>query len=189
MIKGIKESGLKLKPAKCHFACQEVEYLGHLVTPEGLKMNKRLVEAIEEFPSPTDVRGVRPFLGLASYYRRFIDVFSKIAEPLRELTRKNTNFQWAKACDEAKTRLKNRLTTAPVLAYPSFDKPYMVETDASISGLGAVLMQMQHDSKLHTVAYANRSLTAAEQNYSITELETLAVVWALTRFHSYIYGP
>ena len=188
VIKRIIKAGLKLKPAKCHFARQEVEYLGHLVTPEGLKTNKRLVEAIKEFPSPTDVRGVRRFLGLASYYRRFIDGFSKIAEPLRELTRKNTDFQWTKACDEAMTRLKNRLTTAPVLAYPSFDKPYTVETDASISGLGAVLMQMQDDSKLHPVAYASRSLTAAERNYSITELETLAIVWALTRFHSYIYG-
>ena len=188
VIKRIKEAGLKLKPAKCHFARQEVEYLGHLLTPEGLKMNKRLVEAIKEFPSPTDVRGVRRFLGLASYYRRFIDGFSKIAEPLRELTHKNTDFQWTEACDEAMTRLKNRLTTAPVLAYPSFDKLYTVEIDASISGLGAVLMQMQDDSKLHPVAYASRSLTAAERNYSITQLETLAVVWALTRFHSYIYG-
>ena len=86
------------------------------------------------------------------------------------------------------TRLKNRLTTAPVLTYPSFDKPYTVETDTSISGLGAVLVQMQDDSKLHPVVYASRSLTPAERNYSITELETLAVVWALTRFHSYIYG-
>ena len=85
-------------------------------------------------------------------------------------------------------QLKDCLTHAPVLAYPSFDKPYMVETDASICGLGAVVSKIQDDAKLHPIAYASRSLTAAERNYSITELETLAVVWALTRFHSYFYG-
>ena len=84
--------------------------------------------------------------------------------------------------------LKEKLTTAPVLAYPSFGKPYTVETDASISGLGAVLSQIQVDKKLHPVAYASRSLSPAERNYSVTKLETLAVVWALARFHSYLYG-
>ena len=190
VLERIKQAGLKLKPSKCFFARREVEYLGHLVTPEGLKTNPKLIEAIKQFPRPTDVSGVRRFLGLASYYRRFIEGFSKIAEPLRELTRKNAVFQWtsASACEQAMTHLKDQLTNAPVLAYPSFDKPYTVETDASISGLGAVLSQVQDDKKLHPVAYASRSLTAAERNYSITELEALAVVWALTRFHSYLYG-
>ena len=187
VIMRVEEAGLKLKPTKCHFAHREVEYLGHLITPEGLKPNEKLVEAIKLFLPPTDVSGVRRFLGLASYYRCFIDGFSKIAEPIRELTRKNSVFYWTEACKEAMTRLKYALTTAPVLAYPSLDKPFTVETDASISGLGAVLMQVQDDSKLHPVAYASRSLNAAERNYSITELETLAVVWALTRFHTTIY--
>ena len=90
VIQRIEEAGLKLKPTKCHFARSEVEYLGHLVTPKGLKTNQRLVEAVNMFPTPTDVNGVRRFLGLASYYRRFIDGFARIAAPLRELTRKNT---------------------------------------------------------------------------------------------------
>ena len=188
VIKRVGEAGLKLKPSKCHFIRNEVEYLGHLITPEGLKPNSKLVEAVQGFPRPLDVSGVRRFLGLASYYRRFIQNFARVAEPLRELTRKNATFHWTQACEDAMKELQARLTTAPVLAYPSFGKPYTLETDASISGLGAVLSQMQPDEKLHPVAYASRSLSAAERNYSVTELETLAVVWALTRFHSYLYG-
>ena len=97
VIQRIEEEGLKLKPTKCHFARSEVEYLGHLVTPEGLKTNQRLVEAVTMFPPPTDVNGVRRFLGLASYYRRFIDGFVRITAPLRELIRKNTVFNWTEA--------------------------------------------------------------------------------------------
>ena len=188
VIERISEAGLKLKPSKCLFVRSEVEYLGHLITPEGLKPNSRLVAAVRDFPRPTNVSGVRRFLGLSSYYRRFIRNFAKIAEPLRELTRKNATFTWTVACEDAMDKLKERLTTAPVLAYPAFRKPYTVETDASISGLGAVLSQTQPDQKLHPVAYASRSLSTAERNYCVTELETLAVVWALTRFHSYLYG-
>ena len=177
VIQRIMEAGLKLKPSKCHFAQREVEYLGHLVTPEGLKPNRQLFEAITEFSTPANVSEVRRFLGLASYYRRFIDGFAKIAAPLQELTRKNTPFHWTEACNKSMRTLKTQLTSALVLAYPSFHRPFTVETDASIIGLGAVLQQTQEDSKLHPVAYASRSLTAAEQNYSITELEALAVVW------------
>ena len=150
--------------------------------------NKSLVEAIVQFPQPTDVSGIRQFLGLASYYQRFIRNFAQIAEPLRELTHKNSTFQWTEPCEAAIVMLKKKLTSAPVLAFPSFDKPFTVETDASISGIGAALSQTQEDGKLHPVAYASRALTPAERNYSITELKTLAVMWALTRYHSYLYG-
>ena len=129
VIERIREAGLKLKPSKCRFICREVEYLGHLVTPEGLKPNFRLVEAVQQFPRPVDVSGVRRFLGMSSYYRRFINNFTRVAEPLRELTRNNVLFHWRPACDEAMQKLKERLT--------SFGKPYTVETDASISWLGA----------------------------------------------------
>ena len=139
ICKRIEEAGLKLKPSKCRFVCKEVEYLGHLVTPEGLRTNEKLVEAIKQFTRPADVSGVCRFLGLSSYYRRFIRNFSRVAEPLRELTRKDTLFLWTPSCEEAMCQLKEKLTTAPILAYPSFDKPFTVETDASISGIGAVL--------------------------------------------------
>ena len=159
-----------------------------MVTPEGLKVNHRLTEAVWEFPHPTDVTEVCRFLGLASYYRRFIKQFAKIAEPLRALTCKGVEFKWTTACQESMDQLKQMLVSSPVLAYPSFKKPFQLETDASVKGIGAVLSQQQDDQKFHPVAFASRSLTAAERNYSITELETLAVVWAVDHFHPYLYG-
>ena len=188
VIQRIQEAGLKLKPTKCHFIRKEVEYLGHMITPEGLKTNPRLVAAVERFPRPQNLSEVRRFLGLSSYYRRFIPQFSQIAQPLHALTRKGAEFQWTDACEEAMKTLKERLVSAPVLAYPSFDKPFVMETDASIAGVGVVLSQPQKDGQLHPVAYASRSLSAPERNYAITELETLAVVWAIAHFHSYLYG-
>ena len=143
---------------------------------------------IAQFPQPTNANSVRRFIGLASYYRLFIKNFSHISEPSCELTRKNTTFQWTPACEAAMTLLKGKLTTTPVLAFPAFDRDFTVETDASISGIGAVLSQRQDNGKLHPVAYANCSLSSAECNYSVTEMETLALVWALTKFNHYLYG-
>ena len=125
---------------------------------------------------------------MSSYYRRFIKEFSTIAQPLTALTRSGVAFDWTKECQTAFDRLKRSLITASVLCYPSFDSPFVLEMDASIKGIGAILSQVQKDDHRHPVAYASRSLTAAERNYGITELETLAVVWAITHFHSYLYG-
>ena len=188
MIERLQQAGLKLKPAKCHFVREEVEYLGHLITPEGLKPNPKLVTAVKEFPVPQDVREVRQFVGLSSYYRHFIPLFAKIAKPLHELTRKGAEFVWTQECQTAFETLTRKLVQAPVLSYPSFDKAFTLETDASIEGIGAVLSQPQDDGHLHPVAYASRALSLQERNYAITELETLAVVWAISHFHSYLYG-
>lgn len=137
---------------------------------------------------PQNLKQLRQFLGLSSYYRRFVPQFEKMAQPLHHLTKKDVTFIWDAACQEAFEALKQKLIQAPVLAYPSIDKDFSLETDVSIQGLGEVLSQLQSDGRLHPVAYASRSLTPAEANYSITELETLAVVWAITYFHSYLYG-
>ena len=188
VITRLQEVGLKLKPAKCHFAREQVEYLGHLITPSGLKPNPKLVAAVGEFPAPHDLKTVRQFLGLSSYYRRFIRGYAAVARPLHQLTRKDTEFVWTEQCQAAFKELKQKLTTAPVLAYPMVDHDFTLETDASIRGLGAVLSQKQADGLLHPVAYASRSLSGPEANYRITELETLAVVWAITYFHHYLYG-
>ena len=165
-----------------------MEYLGHVLTPDGLKPNPALVSAVREFPVPTCLKELRRFLGLASYYRRFIPKFASIAQSLHHLTCKDVPFIWTEAATSAFQELKERLTTSPVLAYPSFDQDLVLETDASISGLGAVLAQVQSDGKLHPIAYASRSLSPPEKNYSVTELETLAVVWAMSNFHYYLYG-
>ena len=188
VIQRIEGAGLKLKPSKCCFVREEVEYLGHVLTPDGLKTNPRLVEAIKVYPQPQNVKEVRQFLGLSSYYRRFIEKFAAVAQQLTALTRNNVAFKWTAECQESVDRLKQCLTTAPVLCYPLFDRPFVLETNASIRGIGAILSQAQDDGQCHPIAYASRSLTAAERNYSITELETLAVVWLITHFHSYLYG-
>lgn len=125
---------------------------------------------------------------MASYYRRFIAGFAKIAHPLHHLTAKGVPFYWSPECEVAFTTLKSKLVTPPVLAYPCFGKPFTLETDASIMGLGAILSQEQEDGKSHPVAYASRALSPAEKNYGVTDLETLAVVWGITHFHSYLYG-
>ena len=188
VLKRIIDVGLKLKPAKCQFFRQEVEYLGHTITPLGLKTSNRHVTAVDQFPTPTHIREVRRFLGMVSYYRRFIPSFAKIAHPLHALTRKDAQFEWTHECQEAFETLKKQLISAPVLGYPRFDAPFVLETDASIDGLGAVLSQTQEDGKLHPIAYASRALTPGEKNYGITDLETLAVVWSLSHFQSYLYG-
>lgn len=145
VILRICEAGLKLKPSKCHFIREEVEYLGHLITPQGLKTNARLTAAVAEFPRPQNVSEVRRFLGLSSYYRRFVSNFARVASPLHALTRKGAEFEWTNECEVSFQALKEKLTSAPVLAYPSFERPFVLETDASIAGIGAVLSQPQDD--------------------------------------------
>ena len=188
VLERIGQVGLKLKPAKCHLVRQEVEYLGHVITPHGLLPNPKLIEAVRDFAVPTCVKETGQFLGLASYYRRFVPQFAKIARPLYLLTRKNVSFEWTTSCQTAFDQLKCFLIQSPILAYPDFSKEFTVESDASIKGLGAVLSQTQEDGKLHPVSYASRALSRVEENYAITELETLAVVWALTHFHHLVYG-
>ena len=181
-------AGLKLKPSKCHFICQRVEYLGHLITPDGIQPNPQCISAVKDFPTPKSVHEVRQFLGLTSYYRRFIKSFAKTAQPLHALTRKGAQFEWSDQCQAAFDTLKYLLISAPVLLYPNFNKGFKLETDASIKGLGAVLIQDQADGRAHPVAYASRALSPQEKNYLITELETLAVVWAVNHFRVYLYG-
>ena len=139
---------------------------------------------------PTDVTKVNQFLGLASYYRRFVPGFSSIATPIHALTKKNALFQWTPQCQSAFDRLKELLVTAPVLAYPRFgpEEEFVLETDASLNGLGAVLGQRQDDGHIHPIAYASRSLQPHETNYAISELETLGLVWAVKMFRPYILG-
>ena len=164
----LREVNLMLKPGKCHFARKEVQYLGHVLTPDGVKPNQDLVKAVECFPAPKDLKGVRRFLGMSSYYRKFIPQFSKVAEPLHKLIRKDTPFDWSPECEAAFKSLKGKLIAAPILAYPSFEEPFLVETDASIEGLGTVLSQKQSDGQQHPIAFASRSFNPAEKNYSIT---------------------
>ena len=112
--------GLKLNPSKCHFVCDSVNYLGHVITPDGLTPTSSHIAAIQGFPVPQDIKALRQFLGLASFYRRFIPNFARIAKPLHKLTRKNVPFEWSAACQKSFDVLKNKLVESSVLAYPNF---------------------------------------------------------------------
>ena len=182
VIEKLAEVGLKLKPSKCRLAQKELEYLGHVV---GLKTSPRLVEAVQCFPVPRSVKSVRSFLGLTSYYRKFILNVAKIARPLHGLMC-NARFIWSADCQAAFLELKGQLIIPPVLASPNFARDFVIETDASIDGIGAVLGQYQDDRA--SISYASRGLNCSERNYGITELETLALVWAISHFHHFLYG-
>ena len=188
VIDCLREVNLKLNPLKCKFVRKEVDYLGHVITARGLKPNPRLTDTVQKFPRPSNLHEIRRFLGMTPYYRRLIKNFAKVACPLRQLTAKGVPFQWTTEHETAFQELKTRLISPPVLAYPCCTRDFTLKTDASIQGLGAVLSQAQEDGRLHPVAYASRALNQAEKNYSVTEIETLAVVWAVTYFHIYLFG-
>jgi len=187
VLKRIAGAGLKLKPKKCHFFCKEVLYLGHVVSAEGISTDPAKVQAVQDWGVPRDLTDVRSFLGLCSYYRRFIPKFSTIAKPLTKLTEKNVGFMWGTDQEEAWLELKQKLLTAPILAYPDPTREFIVDTDASAYGIGAVLSQVQ-DGAERVIAYGSRSLTKEERHYCVTRKEMLAVVFYLKHFRHYLYG-
>ena len=137
----LDQPGLRLKPKKCKFIRERVEYLGHVISKHGIEVDPIKVAAIRDFPPPTNLKSLKSFLGLASYYRCFIPNFSSVAGPLHLLNHKDAPFVWSSSCQEAFELLKHLLTTASVLAYPNFEHSFILETDASGAGLGAVLAQ------------------------------------------------
>ena len=152
VLERLRKADLKLKPSKCSLLKEEVIYLGFVVSRGGVKADPNKVTAVQNFPQPDTVKKLRSFLGLSSYYRRFIPGYAKIARPLHELTGADKKFVWTSDCDGAFERLKSCLVTAPVLKFPDLKQPYLLETDASAQGLGAVLAQVGEDGKIHPVA-------------------------------------
>ena len=183
----LKKAHLTLKPAKCHFGYQELKFLGHVITPKGVLPDPDKTKAVANFPTPQSKKDLRSFLGLCSYYRRFIRSFSKIAAPLTRLTKKDVDFSWGSEEEAAFQDLKKRILTAPVLGHFHEEARTEIHTDASNKGLGAVLVQWQNDEE-RVIAYASRSLSKSEANYLIKQMECLAVIWAITKFRPYLYG-
>lgn len=180
-------ANLTLSPDKCQFCRSELRYLGYIVDKQGLRVDPEKVTAILNIPTPTNVSEMRRFLGMASWYRRFVKDFSTIISPLTELLRKNRKWVWTEGCERAFQCIKECLVTAPILTCPDFSKPFVVQTDASAYGLGAVLTQVYDDGE-HVVCFLSRSLNKAERNYSTTERECLAVVWSLEKLRPYLEG-
>ena len=182
------EYKLNAKREKCHFVCDKVKYLGHWITPNGLEVDPAKVEAIVGIPPPKTVKQVQSFLQTCSWYRRFIPGFADISRPLSNLTKKKTVWKWGELEQKAFETLKKCLSTTPVLKQVDDTKPFILKTDASNYALGAVLLQGDDKTSEHPIEYASRLLTDAERNYSTTEREALAVVWALGKFRGYVEG-
>lgn len=182
------QHGLTLKASKCKFGCTSVDFLGFSITPYGIQPQPDKVSAITNYPRPTSVREVQRFLGLCGFYRTFIPRLSDLATPLHRLLATKT-FKWTRECEAAFMAIKSALTDQSVLAFPDFTKPFAMHTDASDVGLGAVLTQWDDKHQApRPIAYASRTLSKAERNYSAIERECLALVWAMRKFHPYVHG-
>ena len=200
----LKVANLKIKPNKCQMFHEKLRYLGHIVSEERMEPDPGKITAITQWIQPTNVTELRQFLELCGYYRRFVPKFASIAGPLHRLTggcgtkgkRKTKTstvppWEWTEECEAAFNKLKNALTDEPLLGYPDFRRPYILEIDASFRGLGAVLSQEQ-DGKVVVLSYASRTLRPAERNmdnYSTMKLEMLGLKWAVTeKFRDYLLG-
>ena len=183
----LREHNLKLQPEKCEFLRDELGYLGHVISERGIFPDPSKIDSVKNFPIPKNPKEVKSFLGLAGYYRRFIKDFAKIAKPLTNLLKKNTIFTWTNKCTESFNLLKEHLTNHPILQYPDFTKEFILTTEASGHSIGAILSQGKIGKDL-PVAYASRVLNKHEINYSTTDKEFLAVIWAVRHFRPYLYG-
>ena len=181
-------AGLKVKLSKCHFLKKRLTFLGHVVDSSGLHTSDDKIVAVKNFPRPKTITELKSFLGLSGYYRPFVPHYARLSAPLLRLLKKDAPFLWGPDQEEAFTSLKSKLTSTPVLAFPDFTKPFLLCTDASGSGLGAALMQNDDRGKKRPIAFASRILNSAESRYSVTDLETLAIIWALRHFRDLIYG-
>ena len=171
------------KHDKWKFWLKEVAFLGHVVSGDGIKVDPKKMDVIRNWPRPLTPSDIRSFLGLAGYYRRFVDGFSSIASPMTKLTQKKVKFVWTDECERSFQTLKDRLVSAPILSLPEGLEGFVVYCDASRVGLGCVLMQ---NGKV--IAYASRQLKVHEKNYPTHDLELAAVVFALNIWRHYLYG-
>ncbi|GJY18632.1 putative nucleotidyltransferase, ribonuclease H [Tanacetum coccineum] len=183
ILKLLKKEELYAKFSKCDFWLSKVQFLGHVIDSEGIHVDPAKIESIKDWESPKTPTEIRQFLGLAGYYRRFIEGFSKIAKPMTKLTQKSVKFNWGEKEETAFQTLKQKLCSAPILALPEGSENFVVYCDASHKGLGAVLMQ-----KEKVIAYASRQLKIHEKNYTTHDLELGAVVFALKMWRHYLYG-
>lgn len=188
VLEKVAQAGLTLSLKKSAIAQTTIKALGHTISNLGIGTTPANIDAVRQFPPPQSVKELQRFLGMAVYYRAFIKDFARIAAPLHKLTKKDTPYTWEDKHQQAYQTLKDKLTSADVLAHPNYTKPFILYTDACIDGFGAILSQIGEDGKEHPICYISRQTSPAERNYSITELECGAVVWSLKKLHPYLAG-
>ncbi|GFU94430.1 retrovirus-related Pol polyprotein from transposon 297 [Trichonephila clavipes] len=183
VITSLRDAELTLNKKKCHFARDKLKYLGLIISKDGIETDSNKIRAITEMRPPKNNREVSKFLGMTGWYQIFIPRYADICEPLYQLKKKGAKFNWSKEAQDSFDKIKRTLTEAPVLQLPNFSEQFNLFTDASGVGIGAVLQQNQKP-----IAFASRTLNKAERNYTVTERECLAVIWALNKFKIY-FGP
>lgn len=187
VLSKLAEANLQINKEKSTFCQKSLKYLGHIVGEGGIRTDPEKVKAIEELPPPQDVSGVRRIVGMAGWYGAFIPNFTEVIAPLNELLSKKATFTWGERQQEAFQKLKDKLKTSPILSCPDYNKSFFLQTDASNVGLGAVLFQREGDQE-KVIAFRSRKLQAHEKNYTTTEKECLAVLWAIQRNLEYLEG-
>ena len=187
MFSLLKEAGLRLKQKKCQFFCRRVTFLGHIVSEQGIEVDNEKVSMVEQWPVPTTIKALRGFLGFTGYYRRYVEGYAGLSEPLTALLKKDTRYHWGPKQQEAFGALKAALMTAPILGHPQPVGSFVLDTDASGCALGGVLSQMQESGE-RVIAYAGKVLSRAERNYCVTRRELLAVVHFSKHFKHYLLG-
>ncbi|GFT92065.1 retrovirus-related Pol polyprotein from transposon 17.6 [Trichonephila clavipes] len=187
VLQKLKEANLKLRPSKYHLFRREVTYLGHVISAEGVRTDPDKISAVKDWNCPSDVHQLWSFLGLCTYYRKFVKNFSTIARPHHKLTEAKQKFIWTVDCSNAFNKLKDALTSAPILTYPEIGKQFILDKDASHESIGAILSQ-EIDGQENVIAYLSNCLSKPERNYCETRKELLAIVKAVEHFHPYLYG-
>ena len=188
-FQALRQAKLKVKPRKCHFFQSNIKYLRHIVSKKGISTDPEKTSVIVNWPTLAKVKDVRQFLGITSYYRKFIKSYAQISKPLIRLTETKSKWLWSSDCEAAFNSLKKSRINPPILSYPQFHLSFVLDVDASNDGLGAVLSQ--EDPAIpgeRVVAYASRVLTKQERKYCTTRKELLALVWEIQHFKPYLYG-
>ena len=188
VLQKLKEHNLRIKSTKCKFLQNSVEYLGQVVSAQGIDTSERKVEAVLKMSPPTNQRSLRSFLGIVNHYGKFIPFLADLSAPLNKLLRKDAPFHWSVESEDSFKRIKEALTSTEVLAHFDPKLPLGLACDASTVGIGAVLYHRYEDGTERPIAYASKTLTKAEQNYSQIEREALSLVYGVKKFHQYIFG-
>jgi hypothetical protein len=188
VLRVAEEHDLYFKLSKCTFHASSIDYLGVIIEKGMTRMDPVKIARIKNWPIPTKVKDVCSFLGFCNFYRPFIRGFAHLARPLNKLTRKDAEWSWETRHQKAFDELKRRVTTEPVLAHPILTDPFELEVDTSGFAMGAVLLQKKEDGKKHPIAYYSKTLSAAERNYDVSDLELLAIVNVLDHWRPYLAG-
>jgi hypothetical protein len=188
VLRCLLQNQLFCKLSKCSFHVDTVDYLGLVISPQGISMEERKVQAIREWPIPQNVKQIQSFLGFANFLCHFVPNYSTLARPLHNRTHKDAKWEWGAKEQESFEAIKNAICQRPVLAHPNPKKPYVLETDASGAAMGAVLSQRQEDGQLHPITYMSQSFNGAEHNYDTHDKELLAIIKSLEFWRIFLEG-